>query len=65
MIELQTTTAAVASGLADITGSLEEVKRADIVIRRDDVPEARPGFNPVHQMALTARAGSVKTVLVN
>ena len=65
VVEMQTINAAVASGLGDITGSLETGKRADIVVRRDDVPEARPGFNPVHQLALTARAGSVRTVIVD
>ncbi|MEE2805378.1 MAG: amidohydrolase family protein [Pseudomonadota bacterium] len=65
VIEMQTINAAVASGLGDITGSLEEGKRADIVVRRDDVPDAWPGFNPVHQVALTARGGSVRTVIVD
>ena len=65
IIEMQTINAAIASGLAEITGSLEPGKRADIVIRRNDAPEARPGFNPVHQVALTARAGTVDTVVVD
>ena len=65
IIEMQTINAAIASGLAEITGSLEPGKRADIVIRRNDAPEARPGFNPMHQVALTARAGTVDTVVVD
>ena len=65
VIEMQTINAAIASGMANITGSLEPGKRADIVIRRNDAPEARPGFNPIHQVALTARAGTVGTVVVD
>ena len=29
------------------------------------MPDAWPGFNPVHQVALTARGGSVRTVIVD
>jgi cytosine/adenosine deaminase-related metal-dependent hydrolase len=65
ILEMQTIKAAQVAGVADLVGSLEAGKRADIVVRRADLPECMPGVNPVHQLALTMRAGSVDTVLVN
>jgi 5-methylthioadenosine/S-adenosylhomocysteine deaminase len=65
IIEMQTIEAARAAGLADEIGSLEPGKRADIVIRGTDSPESFPGVNPVHQLALTARSGTVDTVIVD
>ena len=65
VIEMQTINAARAAGLADICGSLEVGKRADLVVRRTDTPQALPGNNPVHQLARTFRAGSADTVIVN
>jgi 5-methylthioadenosine/S-adenosylhomocysteine deaminase len=65
ILEMQTVEAARAAGLADEIGSLEAGKRADIVIRGIDNPEVFPGVNPVHQLALTARGGTVDTVIVD
>jgi 5-methylthioadenosine/S-adenosylhomocysteine deaminase len=55
----------VTVGMADLVGSLEAGKRADVVVRRADLPECMPGVNPAHQLALTMRTGTVDTVLVN
>lgn len=65
ILEMQTIKSAQVAGVADLVGSLEAGKRADVVVRRADLPECMPGVNPVHQLALTMRAGSVHTVLVN
>ena len=65
IIEMETIDAARAAGLEAEVGSLEVGKRADIVIRGTDRPESFPGVNPVHQVALTARGGTVETVIVD
>ncbi len=65
ILEMQTIKAAEVAGMANLVGSLEAGKRADIVVRRADIPECMPGINPAHQLALTMRTGSVDTVLVN
>ena len=46
-------------------GSLEVGKRADLVVRRDDLPEARPPFDVVRNLALVSRSKAVRTVVVN
>lgn len=65
ILEMQTVRAARVAGLEGEIGSLEPGKRADIVIRSPLAPEAQPGVNPVHQLALLSRAGSVDTVIVD
>jgi 5-methylthioadenosine/S-adenosylhomocysteine deaminase len=65
VIEMQTIEAARAAGLDALTGSLEPGKRADIVVRRRDAAELYPAVNPVHQLALTARGGTVDMVFVD
>ena len=65
LLEMQTINAAAAAGLDAELGSLESGKRADVVVRSARVAEAYPDNNPTHILALTMRAGSVETVLVN
>ena len=65
IIEMQTIEAACAAGLEKEVGSIEPGKRADIVIRNSRTPETFPAVNPVHQLALTARAGTVDSVIVD
>jgi 5-methylthioadenosine/S-adenosylhomocysteine deaminase len=65
ILEMQTIKAAQVAGVADLVGSLEAGKRADVVVRGADLPECMPAVNPVHQLALTMRAGTVDIVLVN
>jgi len=65
VIEMQTIEAARAAGLDREIGSIEPGKRADIVIRGTEPPETFPGVNPVHQLALTSRSGTVDTVIVD
>lgn len=63
--EMATIGGAHAAGLAEEIGSLEAGKRADLVVRDDDVPEMRPSFDPLAQIVLSARARSVRTVVVD
>jgi 5-methylthioadenosine/S-adenosylhomocysteine deaminase len=65
ILEMQTNRAAKATGLGDIAGSLEPGKRADIVIRTTELPEARPGLNMLRELVLVSRSKSVDTVLVD
>jgi 5-methylthioadenosine/S-adenosylhomocysteine deaminase len=65
LLAMQTLQAAWSAGMSDRIGSLEPGKRADVVIRRTDQPELYPGIDPVHQLALMARGGTVDTVVVN
>ncbi|MGF6313396.1 5-methylthioadenosine/S-adenosylhomocysteine deaminase [Bradyrhizobium sp. i1.8.4] len=65
VLEMLTISAAEALGVADRLGSLAVGKRADIVIRRHDLPEAYPKMNVVHNLMLISRGKSVDTVLVN
>ena len=46
-------------------GSLEAGKRADIVIRNNDTPEAWPRHNAVRHQLLLAKSRTVDTVLVD
>jgi 5-methylthioadenosine/S-adenosylhomocysteine deaminase len=54
-----------AVGLSDRIGSLEVGKRADLVVRREDLPEAQPGRDPVRSMVHSTRSKSVNTVKVD
>jgi 5-methylthioadenosine/S-adenosylhomocysteine deaminase len=65
VLEMQTVCGARAVGLEQELGSLEVGKRADLVIRRDDLPEAWPPFDVVRNLALVSRHKSVRTVIVN
>ncbi len=65
VLAMSTINGARAVGLENEIGSLEIGKRADIVIRADDVPEAFPRSHPIGQIVYSALAKSVRTVLVN
>jgi cytosine/adenosine deaminase-related metal-dependent hydrolase len=65
IIEMQTISAAKAMRMESMIGSLEPGKCADMVIRTESAAESYPAVNPVHQLALTSREGSVDTVIIN
>jgi cytosine/adenosine deaminase-related metal-dependent hydrolase len=65
LLEMQTLGGARAVGLADRIGSLEPGKRADLVIRTDDLPEAHPGIDLVRAAMLISRSKSVDTVVID
>ena len=64
ILEMLCINAARSAGLESITGSLEVGKRADLVVKDPDEPEAYPGANPLQQAVLTCR-GRARTVVVN
>jgi 5-methylthioadenosine/S-adenosylhomocysteine deaminase len=64
-LEMATINGARAIGLEDVIGSLEPGKRADVVIRADDVPEAHPTTSPLMQLVYSARDKSVHTVIID
>lgn len=65
LLEMLTIGAARALIMDQWIGSLEIGKRADLVIRRNDLPETCPGDHPIAQIILTARSLSVETVFVD
>lgn len=64
-LAMATINGAKAVGLSDRIGSLEPGKRADLVIRANDVPEAYPLTDPVLQLVYSSGAKSVHTVLID
>jgi 5-methylthioadenosine/S-adenosylhomocysteine deaminase len=65
LLEMQTIGAAKAVCRADDLGSIEPGKRADIVIRRNDLGETNPALDPVRELMLISPAKSVDTVIVD
>ncbi len=64
-LAMATINGARAVGLADRIGSLEVGKRADIVVRANDVPEAYPLTDPISQLVYSTRSSSVHTVIID
>jgi 5-methylthioadenosine/S-adenosylhomocysteine deaminase len=65
LLEMFTLGGARALGLESEVGSIEPGKRADIVIRATDLPDAQPNVAPVKQLMLVSRTKGVDTVLCN
>ena len=65
VLAMSTINGAKAVGLADRIGSLEPGKRADLVIRSSDLPEAQPGLTPIQSTVYGARSKSVELVIVD
>lgn len=65
LLEMLTVNAARAIGAGEHTGSLEPGRRADLVIRRRDVPDAQPALHPAFQLAVLSRASTVDTVIID
>ena len=64
-LELATIGGAAALGLADDIGSIEEGKKADLVLFDTRRPEWRTLFNPVNNLVYNADGRSVHTVIVD
>lgn len=64
-LAMATINGAKAVGLAHRIGSLEVGKRADLVIRANDVPEAYPLTDPILQLVYSTGAKTVHTVLID
>jgi cytosine/adenosine deaminase-related metal-dependent hydrolase len=65
VLSMATINGARALGWADRIGSLEPGKLADLVIRREDLPEAQPALDPVRGVVYSGRSKSVDTVIVD
>jgi cytosine/adenosine deaminase-related metal-dependent hydrolase len=64
-LTMATVNGARAAGLADRIGSLEVGKRADLVIRTNDLPEAHPPTDPIAAILYAAGSKSVDTVIID
>lgn len=65
LLEMFTLGGARALGAESEVGSLEAGKRADIVIRSGNLPDAQPNVAPVKQLMLVSRTKGVDTVICN
>jgi cytosine/adenosine deaminase-related metal-dependent hydrolase len=65
VLEMATINGARAAGMADKLGSIEVGKRADLVLRGQDMPEALPGLDPLRSVVYSSRSKSVDTVIVD
>jgi cytosine/adenosine deaminase-related metal-dependent hydrolase len=65
LLQMHTLNGARAMRMDREIGSIEPGKRADLVIRSNDLPEARPMHNLERQHLLVARSRSVDTVIVD
>jgi len=65
ILEMQTIGAARAIGLDRQVGSLEPGKKADLVIRTEELAEAQPGLNVIRELVLVSRSKSVDTVIID
>lgn len=65
VLEMATRGGAKALGLDREIGALTAGRRADLVIRRNDLPETSPSVDPVQSLVYAAGSKSVDTVLVD
>jgi cytosine/adenosine deaminase-related metal-dependent hydrolase len=65
LLEIFTLGGARALGLEQEVGSIEPGRRADLVIRSAEMPDAQPNVAPVKQLMLVSRTKGVDTVLCN
>ncbi len=64
-LEMATIRGARALGMEKEIGSLEDGKRADLIMVRLDRPNAVPLYDPISQMVYALKAGDVRDVMVN
>jgi 5-methylthioadenosine/S-adenosylhomocysteine deaminase len=64
-LAMATINGAIAVGLGHRIGSLVPGKRADIVVRANDIPSAYPLTDPISQLVYSTRSDSVHTVVID
>lgn len=65
IVEMATVYGAKALGLEDEIGSIEEGKKADVIIVEKETPHTIPAGDPYATLVYSARGSDVKTVLVD
>lgn len=65
ILEMFTLGGARALGLPSQLGSIEVGKKADVVVRSNDLPDAQPNVDVVRQLVLVSRTKAVDTVVCN
>ncbi len=65
VLEMATIGGAAALGLADRIGSLEQGKRADLIVVSMRAPRQTPMYNPVSHLVYVTRGDDVRTTVVN
>ncbi len=65
VLKMATIEGAKALGIGDITGSLEEGKRADMILVDTQRPHLVPVYNPFSMLVYTARGSDVTHVIVD
>jgi cytosine/adenosine deaminase-related metal-dependent hydrolase len=65
ILEMFTLGGARAFGLPSQLGSIEVGKKADVVVRSSDLPDAQPNVDVVRQLVLVSRTKAVDTVVCN
>lgn len=65
VLDMATRQGAKALGMADTLGQLTPGRRADVIIVDTTQPHLQPMFDPVAQIVYAAKAGDVRTTVVN
>lgn len=65
VLEMATINGAKALGMADLTGSLETGKKADIIIIDTDKPHLTPIFSPVSHLVYAVKSSDVCFTMIN
>jgi 5-methylthioadenosine/S-adenosylhomocysteine deaminase len=65
VLDLATRQGAVAIGMGDRLGQLTPGRRADVIVVDTTRPHLQPMFDPVAQIVYAAKAGDVRTTIVN
>jgi 5-methylthioadenosine/S-adenosylhomocysteine deaminase len=65
VLRMATIEGAKALGLEDITGSLEQGKKADVIVIDTHKPHLTPMYNPASHLVYAARGSDVSTSIIN
>ena len=65
VLRMATIEGAKALGFEDITGSLEQGKRADVIVIDTHKPHLTPMYNPASHLVYAARGSDVSTSIIN